>query len=316
MKTINIKENDQNIRLDNFIKKVFPNLTLSQVFKSIRIGKIKVNNKKAKFNYLLKLNDVITCYIQDIYYTNNSDKLFLLAKDDLEIIYEDDNILVINKPAKLLSVDEENKTADTLINRAKKYLFMTKKWQPELENQFQPCLVHRLDFNTTGLIIVAKNHASATILSQKIKNKEIDKYYVCLVYGKMKKKHDILEAYLIRNHNNNFSTIVEKPLVNAKHIKTEYKVLEYYKSKNISKLEIKLITGRTHQIRAHLAYIGHPLVGEHKYKTKNIKINDQYKHQALTAYKIKFCFKNLPKTLNYLNNITIKLKNVSFKILK
>ena len=128
MRTINIKKNDQNIRLDNFIRKMFPNLTLNQIFKAIRIGKIKVNNKKIKFNYLLKLNDVITCYIQDIYYSHNdNNKLFLLAKKELEIIYEDCNILVINKPIKLLSVDEDNKIADTLINRAKKYLFLTKK---------------------------------------------------------------------------------------------------------------------------------------------------------------------------------------------
>ena len=314
MRTINIKKNDQNIRLDNFIRKMFPNLTLSQVFKAIRIGKIKVNNKKVKFNYLLKLNDVLTCYLQDIYYSNNNNKLFLLAKKELEIIYEDCNILVINKPIKLLSVDEDNKIADTLINRAKKYLFLTKKWQPELENQFQPCLVHRLDFNTMGLIIVAKNHTSAVILSQKIQSNEICKYYICLVYGKMKKKHDILDAYLIRNNTNNFSKIIKKPLTGAKYIKTEYKVLNYDKNKNISCLEIKLLTGRTHQIRAHLAYIGHPLVGEQKYKNKNIKIYDNnYKHQALIAYKIKFCFNDNKNVLNYLNNHIIELKKINIK---
>lgn len=125
MEIIKIKKNDVNIRLDNFIKKYFSNFSLNCIFKYIRIGKIKVNNKKVKFNYHLKLNDEIKCFFEKE--KINIDMFFLKAKNILEIVYEDKNILIVNKPSKLLTVDEDNKIFDTLINRVKKYLFNTKK---------------------------------------------------------------------------------------------------------------------------------------------------------------------------------------------
>lgn len=283
--------------------KLFPNLSKGFIFKAIRTGKIKVNGKKTKFSYRLNLDDEIKLFL-NVEEQNSSD-LFKLAKDKLDVVYEDDNLLVVNKPTKLLVVDEDNKIADTLINRAKRYLFNNHTWDPNKENHFEPCLVHRIDFNTTGLVMIAKNHETSVVLSQKIKDKEIRKFYQCLVYGKLPKKEELLKAYWTKV-DNNLVKISSKS--GSKLIGTKYKVLSYDAKKDISLLEVELLTGKTHQIRAHLAFISHPLLGEQKYISKHIDKNNQYKSQALVAYKLIFAFKSDAGILNYLKNKTIELK--------
>lgn len=311
MKIIKISKNDANLRLDNFIMKVYPSLSRGNVFKVISNGKVKVNNKRQKYSYHLCLNDEIKCYL-DEYKTTNADDLYLQAKDNLEVVYEDDNLLVVNKPVKLIVVDEDNKVADTLINRAKKYLLKNKKWDPKKENHFAPCLVHRIDFNTSGLVIIAKTHEASVVLSQKIKDREISKFYQCLVYGKMPKKQELLEAYLLKPVNSNLVKVSTKSIPGSKYIATKYKVLSYDAKQDISLLEVELVTGRTHQIRAHLSFVGHPLVGETKYITKNFNKLSQYKYQALVAYKLKFNFTTDAGNLANLDKKEISLKKVKF----
>lgn len=308
MKIIKINQNDTNIRLDNFLLKLFPNQSKGSIFKAIRTNKIKVNGKKPKFDYRLQLGDEIKVFLITGDQNAKSD-LWKQAKSTLEIVYEDDNLLVVNKPEKLLVNDEDEKLSDTLINRAKKYLFENGKWNPENENQFAPCLVHRIDFNTTGLVMIAKNHETSVILSQKIKDREISKYYLCLVYGKMSQSNQLLEAYWSKDKNSNIVKISSTSSKDSKYIATKYKVIKYDKSKDMSLLEVELLTGRTHQIRAHLAFVGHPLVGEQKYISKEIKKNPNYKSQVLVAYKLMFAFTTDAGKLNYLKNKAIQLKN-------
>lgn len=309
MKIIKVKENDTNIRLDNFLMKLLPNLSKGLIFKAIRTNKVKVNGKKVKFDYRLKLGDEIKLFLNTDTSLNKNEN-WKLAKSNLDIIYEDDNLLIVNKPIKLLVNDEKEEISDTLINRAKKYLFNNKKWNPQIENQFAPCLVHRIDFNTSGLVMIAKNHETSVILSEKIKTREIDKFYQCLVYGKMPQQSQLLEAFWSKTNNSNIVKISTTSSKDSKPIATKYKVLKYDQHQDVSLLEIELLTGRTHQIRAHLAFVGHPLVGEQKYISKDINKKNNFKSQALIAYKIKFNFKTDAGILNYLKGKSIEIKNI------
>ena len=305
MKIIKVKENDTNIRLDNFIMKLFPNLSKIYIFKAIRTNKVKVNGKKPKFDYRLQLNDEIKVFLNSD--LENKKDNWKLANDKLDVVYEDDNLIIVNKPIKLLVNDEREELADTLINRIKKYLFAKGKWDPKMENQFEPCLVHRIDFNTSGLVIAAKTHEASVILSQKIKDREIDKFYQCLVYGKMPQQSQLLEAYWSKPTNSNIVKISNQSVNDGKYIATKYKVIKYDSKQDVSLLEIELMTGRTHQIRAHLAFVGHPLVGEQKYISKEINKKTNYKSQALVAYKLVFNFKTDAGKLNYLKGKEVKI---------
>ena len=305
MQEIKIKNNDVNKRLDNFLRKIYPFLPLSLIYKSIRKKNIKVNNKKSKEDYLLKLNDVIQIYLpDDILKKKKIKDDFVKSNKPIDIIYEDKNILVVNKPVNLLTHSDEKTLSDTLINRVKNYLFRNGEWKPETENQFAPALVNRIDRNTSGLVLIAKNIKTLQVLNEKMKNKEIQKTYYAKVHGLFKNKEGMLENYLTKNAKDNIVKITDTPINrNSKFIQTKYKVIS--ENNNSSLLKINLITGKTHQIRAHFKYIGHPLFGDKKYNLAKYK--DTEKYQSLISSEIYFNFKTSANDLDYLNNKKIKL---------
>lgn len=297
MKTIIIKNNDSGQRLDKFIKKCFKTFPLSLIYKNIRKKNIKVNNKRTKPEYKLQEADILNIYVKDDFLKVVPNKYdFLKAPSLLDIIYEDENIILVNKKAGLIVHPDENYHFDSLINRIKHYLFLKNEYNPYDELSFTPSLVNRLDRNTSGIVIAAKNFEALKILNEKMKKREIKKYYLSVVEGIFLRKEGTLTAYLEKDENKNRVFISSFPKKDFKTIKTKYKVL--FEKNGKSKIEIELLTGRTHQIRAHMAFIGHPVLGDSKYGRKSSK----FKYQILCAYKIKFSFAEEENhTLSYLN---------------
>lgn len=303
MKTITITENDAGQRLDKFLNKSFKNLPLALMYKCIRKKDIKLNGKRCKVDTRLNIGNILTLYIKDEFFEDSPTKYdFLKAPSKVEVIYEDENILLVNKKPGLIVHPDKNYHFDSLISRIQHYLFERGEYDPNDSHSFSPALANRIDRNTGGIVIAAKNAETLRILNSKIKEREIKKFYLCIVHGILQKKEDVLTAYLEKNEAQNRVYIYSKPNDNAKTIKTKYKVID--EKENFSLLEVELLTGRTHQIRAHMASIGHPLVGDGKYGTNAKNKSTSYKWQALYSYKIKFDFKTPTGVLEYLNGQT------------
>ena len=283
MKKLIVDKKYENKKLNKFLEETLPTLTSNLFYKTLRKKDIKINGRRVNENVIIHENDEVLVYI--------SDEL-LESKFDLNIVYEDENILVIDKPEGIEVVGTNSLT--TVIH---------KKYQ---NCGFLPMPCHRLDRNTTGLIIFAKNQESLDILLNKFKNHEIEKHYLALVVGIPKTNTKRLEAYLFKDSKKSMVYISDKPKKGYSKIVTSYTVLEKNKN-NTALLDVEIETGKTHQIRAHLAHIGHPIVGDGKYGDYEINKKLGFKTQRLTSYKLKFNFIKDSGILNYLNGREIKI---------
>lgn len=311
MKEFIINSNDANQRLDKFIPKSVPRLPQSMMYKAIRNKRIKINGKRAEISTRLQTGDIVQMYINDEFFDTTVETEFMAAPPVLDIVYEDENIILIDKKNGLVVHEDNENTVDTLINRLKHYLYDKGEYNPEEENSFAPSLCNRLDRNTGGIVIAAKNAESLRILNQKIKDRELEKYYLCVTVGVPPKKKDTITAYLEKNSDDNTVKVTDRKTDKNKTIITTYKVL---KTKgNLALLEIKLDTGRTHQIRAHMAYIGCPLLGDGKYGINRVNKEYKIKTQALYSYKLKFTFETDSGCLEYLNGKEYEVNDVWFK---
>ena len=313
MKEFIIKKNDAGQRLDKYITKSFPLIPQALMYKYIRNKRIKVNGKRAEISYKLSVDDVISMYINDEFFEPVKPKYdFLSAGKSIKIVYEDENIILIDKPAGILSHPGEGNYTDTAITRVKRYLYEKGEYDPENEMSFAPALVNRIDRNTCGIIIGAKNAESLRILNEKLKNRELHKYYLCIAIGKLKNREGIIKGYLEKNEKQNRVYISEKSNDKTKAIATKYNVLDY--KGGLSLVEVELLTGRTHQIRASFSHIGNPLLGDGKYGTNaQNKQFGGYKKQFLYSYRLAFDFQSDAGILNYLNNKSFEVEDVWFK---
>lgn len=311
MKEIVVYKNDSGQRIDRFLSKSFPALKQSLVNKLLRKKRIKLNNNRTQPNVILSDNDKIQLYLSDDLLSKREKKLtFLDVVGQVDVEYEDENILIVNKITGLEVHSEDVSEGDTLINRVKKYLYDKGEFSPENEQTFSPALCNRLDRNTSGLVIVAKNAESLRILNQKIKHRQIKKTYLCLVFGKPPKTQDVGTAFLKKDNEKNKVHISLTKKDGYLTIKTGYKVLQ--SKGEISLVEIDLITGRTHQIRAYMAFLGCPVLGDGKYGQNLQNRRFGYKHQALCAVKLKFQKTDTENSLTYLENKEFHAKTPDF----
>lgn len=310
MTEITIQKNDAGQRADRFLAKAYPNLKMSLVCKLMRKKRIKLNGAKAEPNTILKEGDVLRFYLSEELLSKSFPQSdFRDISPEINVIYEDDNILLIDKPVGLVVHEDNDNTSDTLINRVLSYMYQKGEYDPESENSFAPALVNRIDRNTCGIVIAAKNAESLRILNQKVRDREVQKMYLCAVRGVPDPKSGTLTAYLKKLSDENRVVISDIPKPEFLTIKTKYRILE--SKGELSLIEVDLLTGRTHQIRAHFAHIGHALLGDGKYGENAFNKRFGAKTQALCAYKLTFRFTSNAGILEYLNGREFQIKSVN-----
>ena len=311
MKEFTIEKNDAGQRLDRFLAKAVPLLPASLAQKYIRIKRIKLNNARAERDTRLKEGDLLQLYINDEFFDKpREENAFLtVAAPKLNIVYEDEHILLVDKrPGLAVHPHDGAEYGRTLIDHIQAYLYQTHQWRPREENSFTPALCNRIDRNTGGIVIAAKTAMALRVMNQKIKDREMDKRYLAIVEGTPKPAEGVLKGYLFKDEKKNRVFVSDTPKPGAKSCETRYKTLA---TKNgLTLVECKLITGRTHQIRAQFAHAGHPLLGDGKYGKLDKRYDRSY--QALYSYKLSFLFTTDAEELSYLDGKSFQVQEVDF----
>ena len=307
MQQFTVKKNDAGQRLDKFLSKAVKGLPMSLMYKYIRTKKIKVNRARTQQNYMLCEGDVIQLFIRDEFFASPEEDRGALFRiqPKLDIVYEDENIVLLNKRPGVLVHEDTAAKENTLIMHVQAYLAQKGEYNPDSEQSFAPALCNRIDRNTGGIVIAAKNAEALRVMNEKIRNDELSKCYLCAVHGNPARKSETLHGWLRKNSAENMVDVSDSKKPGYKEIITKYKVLK--EKRDVSLLEVELITGRTHQIRAHLSHIGHPLLGDGKYGVNRADREKGYKYQALYAYKLSFRFVDNDHILSYLNHKTFAL---------
>ena len=311
MKELHISKNDGGQRLDRFLSKAVPLLPASLAQKYIRVKRIKLNGGRAQRDTRLQEGDVLTLYINDEFFdTPRAENAYLtVSVPKLNLVYEDENILLVDKkPGQAVHPHDGAEYGKTLIDHIQAYLYAKREWRPREENAFTPALCNRIDRNTGGIVIAAKNAEALRILNEKIRDREIDKRYLAVIEGQIRPQAGTLSGYLFKDAVKNRVYVTDAPQPGAKTAVTKYRTLA--QSKGLSLVECELLTGRTHQIRAQFAHAGHPLLGDGKYG--KLGKDAARKYQALYSYKLTFTFPTDAGCLNYLKGRTFTVSDVDF----
>lgn len=311
MKELTIKKNDAGQRLDRFLAKAVPLIPASLVQKDIRTKHIKINGKRAERNQRLQEGDKVQLYLEDAYFEKpapeNAWKKAGAPK--LKIVYEDEHILLVDKrPGLAVHPHDGAEYGKTLIDQIQAYLHANGAWDPGQENAFTPALCNRIDRNTGGIVIAAKTAEALRVMNQKVKDREIKKYYLAIVKGTPKPAKGTLEGYIFKDAVKNRVYVTDRPQKGAKTAVTKYRTLQT--QNGLSLVECDLVTGRTHQIRAQFSHAGYPLLGDGKYGKTGQKAPRKY--QALYAYRLEFCFTTPAGALEGLNGCKFEVENVDF----
>ena len=313
MKEIQIRKNDAGQRLDRFVGKAVPLLPESLLQKYIRLKRIKRNGKGAKRDVRLVEGDVLQLYINDEFFERPTEEnaWLKIATPRLDIVYEDENILLADKKPGVLCHSAGEWSWDTLISNIQAYLRQSGEWDPKAENAFTPALCNRIDRNTGGIVIAAKNAETLRIINQKIRDREIDKRYLCVTLGRPRPPEGEVSCFLLKDEQKKQVSVYHRPVPGGKTAVTRYRTLET--RGELSLLEVQLLTGRTHQIRATMADLGCPLLGDGKYG--NGAANRRYgeTRQALYSYRLTFDFPTDAGLLEYLRGRSFQVDHVPFR---
>lgn len=311
MKELTVGKNDANQRLDRFLAKAVPLLPASLCQKYIRLKRIKVNGKRAERDTRLQEGDVLSLFINDEFFdTPKAENAYLtVSAPKLSIVYEDEHILLVDKkPGLAVHPHDGAEYGKTLIDHIQAYLYAKKEWRPREDHSFTPALCNRIDRNTGGIVIAAKTAEALRVMNQKIKDREIDKRYLCIVHGTPRPKSGTLTGYIFKDAKQNRVYVTDQSQPGAKTAVTKYETLQT--RNGLSLVECELITGRTHQIRAMMAHAGTPLLGDGKYGKLDKRFDRKY--QALYSYKLSFRFTTDAGELAYLNGKTFQVEQVDF----
>ena len=312
MREFTVTKNDAGQRLDRWLGKTLPLLPAPLAQKYIRLKRVKLNGKGAKRDTRLAVGDVLQLYINDEFFDAPAPENAFLSvfKPQLDIVYEDEHILLVNKRPGLLVHPDQGEYVNTLITHIQAYLYQKKEWDPRQEHSFTPALCNRIDRNTGGIVIAAKTAEALRIMNQKIKDREIEKYYLCAIHGRMNPPEGKLEGFLSKDESKNQVTVHKTPVPGGRTAVTLYKTLKV--QNGLSLVECELITGRTHQIRAQFAAAGHPLLGDGKYGRNRDNKRYDRKFQALWSYKLVFSFTTDAGVLEPLNGKSWQVEQVDF----
>jgi 23S rRNA pseudouridine955/2504/2580 synthase len=306
MRVIEIDKLQANKRIDKVIRETFPRMPVSAMYKAFRKKDVKANGIRVKEDYITINGDKLEIYITDDILDGVQSQESHKLNQGFSIVFEDHNIMIVNKEQGISVHPDKEQSSGTLIYQVQIYLNEKGEYLPDNPGSFPPSLCHRLDRNTGGLLLIAKNESSLKVMLDKIKNREVKKYYQCLVSGKMERQAAELKAYLVKDERKSRVFVDDNRTKGSLEIITKYRVLSY--DNYISRLEVELVTGRTHQIRAHLAHIGHPIIGDGKYGTNAVNRPLRAKQQALWAYKLRFDFADNKGILGYLNGKTFEVE--------
>jgi len=310
---ITIQKNDAGQRLDRFVAKALPLLPPALMQKYIRLKRIKVNGKGSQRDVRLAEGDILQLYINDEFFDQPTEENRFLSifKPQLDIVYEDDNLLLVNKRPGLVVHADETEKVNTLVNHIQAYLYQKKEWNPKWENSFAPALCNRIDRNTGGIVIAAKNAEALRIINDKIRDHELRKSYLCVTIGRPKPAEGKVEGFLLKDEKKKEVSFYRRPVSGGKKAITFYKTLET--RGQLSLVECELLTGRTHQIRVSMAELGHPLLGDGKYG--NGQINRKYgeTRQALYSYRLAFDFTTDAGALEYLRGKVFIVSDIPFQ---
>ena len=311
MRELTIGKNDAGQRVDRFVSKALLPPALLQ--KYIRLKRIKVNGGRAQRDQRLREGDVLQLYINDEFFDKpREDNLFLtLFRPSLDIVYEDENLMLLNKRPGLVVHADETEKVNTLINHIQAYLYQKREWNPRWENAFTPALCNRIDRNTGGIVIAAKNAETLRIINQKIRDREIDKRYLCITVGTPRPPQGEVSCFLLKDEKKKQVAVYHRPVPGGKTAVTRYRTLET--RQELSLLEVELLTGRTHQIRATMADLGCPLLGDGKYGDGQVNRRYGETRQALYSYRLTFDFPTDAGLLNYLRGRSFQVESVPFR---